>query len=247
MEKLNTIQKIVIPKKWDKSKSQELLETLKNISNKDIKIIGKESEKSIKMKNKAQKIKEKEDRKREERLRKELQQKKVELWWFEQWIIDYTKEHFVKTESDAEYIDEKWELIHLELPAVWSFKWYKKDFFISFRGFNWDRYDNTPKFINNSFSKEKMDEILLVLADYLREFWITFNYDVTHQSVIWHEPLIMLWKILGISQWYRLKDSTVREHSGKSIFNHSMVDFDTWSIKTGDPKEYYQLLLEVSK
>lgn len=66
--------------------------------------------------------------------------KKELIWNYEAVEDDLLKNH-LNVKENSEYMWLKWKEIHLTIPAVWKFKWFKFDCFISDDDFNFVKVD----------------------------------------------------------------------------------------------------------
>ena len=88
-------------------------------------------------------------------------------------IISDIKENHVKIEDWIKMLWCTWKKIHVDLPAIWNFKGYNFDFFLS----NESRKENdlNPELTENSFSMNEITKILKELNSYLYENWIELD------------------------------------------------------------------------
>lgn len=102
---------------------------------------------------------------------------KEKLFGHRQSILAHLKQNCVEIE-DVEMMWIKWKSICIELPAVWKFKWYKFEFFvsnniISKRGINnvnmWNMLNDVR------FERGEIVDFLLALNEYFNEYWVNLD------------------------------------------------------------------------
>ena len=67
-----------------------------------------------------------------------------------------------------------WNNVHVELPALWSFNWFKFDYFVSDLSFQVDENDikNNPELEQRLYSKSEIWEFMSAMHSYMKECWI---------------------------------------------------------------------------
>ena len=99
------------------------------------------------------------------------------LFWNPEAVLNDLKEHHVKNEENAEMMWHKWKKVHINLPAVGNFEWFKFDFFISKDSLSKEDFENNPEFQNKSFSMNEICNLLYAMNNYLYELWIPYDGD----------------------------------------------------------------------
>ena len=202
MERNEIIQKIIIPKMWDSSKSQELLDNLKNVSDGDIRTIWKEikeieNNKKELLLEKERELREMQEREEREKLQqeenlseeneeieweqdemyKEMKSladrlKKERLHWDLDWIIEDLKSNYLKIDLNVERYWFRWKEIHLNLPDIYPFKWYHFDAFIPYSLTQKTTVDYTRTYYENLFSIEEIINFFNALREYFGVFFV---------------------------------------------------------------------------
>jgi hypothetical protein len=95
-------------------------------------------------------------------------------------LKDIQKNH-VKVEFDKELFWVKWRFVHLELPEVWNFKWFKFNCFIS----KWEplkpgEFKANPNFENQSYSVEEIANLLKAINEYMKAYWVETDWDIDY-------------------------------------------------------------------
>lgn len=128
-------------------------------------------------------------------------------------IIRDLRENYVRVENEAEMMWYRWKKVHIQLPAVWDFEWFKFSYFIPTSSIKisdlWQHSELTEK----SYSVKEVYELLHAITIYMRESWIliddSIDYDGydTYRDVFRFESWNILKSITGFSELYWLKDS----------------------------------------
>jgi len=220
MEKIDKTQKIIIPKTW-KNKSQDLLDTLKKISNEDINSISEEMNTKKKEKELEKKRIEEEKKELEEKWKRGDKQKDQESkfnrlkWNFFAVLDDMKFQHTKKFESRISWLD--WDSVYINFPAVWKFPWYKFSYFVSdWQALKFTVWDD-PKIECYLYRIKDIAEILNIIREYLKEYWVYIDRDIDYESGLkpWKDSLddCVAWKFLKQLTWldktYWLKDDNV--------------------------------------
>ena len=87
-------------------------------------------------------------------------------------ILEDLKENYVNIEENKEMLNKKWEIIHINLPAIWKFNWFNFDCFTS----NYSEYlylkDWNEKYKEKSYSMEELQKLYEAIIKYMKEYWI---------------------------------------------------------------------------
>lgn len=129
------------------------------------------------------------------------QEKKEKLYWNRVAIIKDLKENYLK-EKDAEMMWYKWKEVHLSLPAVWNFKWFKLDYFVSNDFVYKEDFESNPELEKKSKSMKQIWEILKAVNRYMAELWVENDWDMDYENDLQD------WKTekYGCKAWDCLKD-----------------------------------------
>ena len=96
-------------------------------------------------------------------------------------ILKGLKEKHVKTYENEEVMGFKWKKVHIELPAVWEFKWYNFDYFVSYNNVRERDLDSNPELRKKSFSMEKICEILKNINNYMKAMGVKTDWDMNYK------------------------------------------------------------------
>ncbi len=109
------------------------------------------------------------------------QKENPELFWNKDKVLEKLKKDCVKVEENADMMWYKWRIVHINLPAIGSFKWFKFDYFVSDKKLLWDDIENDSKIEKKLQSTEKFEKLLSSLKDFMKGYWIKvdegFEYD----------------------------------------------------------------------
>lgn len=139
-----------------------------------------------------------------------------ELFWNKEAILKDLKENYVNVEENAEMMWQKWKKVHIELPAVWNFKWFKFDYFVSYKDFYPNEFKSEQKFVDQSYSMKDIWELLNAMNKYMKELWINIdtNMDYENDLQYWEtqkfgcEAWDCIKEIAWLNYLYWLKDRT---------------------------------------
>ena len=210
MDKNNIFQKIIIPKKWGDNKSQEILDTLNNISGKDILTIWEE----LKTKEDEKKKLEEEWIKRDKEKLKESQFDKLH-WNFFAILDDLKFNHVSKFEWCIGW--ESWRSVNIKFPAIWEFEWYKFSYFTSNKEVRKTYFDAIPEIDWYLYTIKDIANILNVIRDYLKEYWVVIDKNIDYEKELkpWKnilegcEAWIFFKKLTWFNKIYWLKDDNL--------------------------------------
>ena len=185
---INTSNKIIIPSRVWGAKKEELLENLKWISYENTQRIWKEMEKTKEIR--LQKEEEENKRKtREEKEKKEKEKKEREekLKWDTDAILKDLKENHVKIEENAKMMWYKWKKVHIYLPAVWDFEWFKFDYFVSDCEVLKKNFAKKPELEKRSYSMKDVSKLFQAMNEYMSELQgkNDWNMDYENELTCW--------------------------------------------------------------
>ena len=147
-EKIDTTQNIITPPVWDHEKEEDLLAALESIPEEDIMRMWA-------------KMDETERRKKEERI--------DALKWDTDAILKDLRKNYVKIEENAEMMWYKWKKVHIDLPAVWNFEWFKFDYFVSDKTIKRETFESNPELEKKSYSMKDISKLLQAMDEYMSE------------------------------------------------------------------------------
>ena len=87
-----------------------------------------------------------------------LKREKIKrLMWKKEEVFKYTKENYVQIVEGIKFLWYEWKRIHIDLPAVWDFKWFKSDYFVSDENITEHDLKQNQKLKDRFSSSEKQD------------------------------------------------------------------------------------------
>jgi hypothetical protein len=98
-----------------------------------------------------------------------------QLRWNPYNVVVDLKKNYLKVEENVEMYGYKWKIVHIELPSVGWFKWYKFDYFISDEDVYLDIYNSIMWNMRNH-TKLSFASFLNNLNDYMQQFDIKLDY-----------------------------------------------------------------------
>ena len=160
----STKSRIVFPQNGNSlpnAKRQEILNTLHGITTKQIEVIW-------------QAISEQEQKKTEQRNK--------ELYWNKEKILENLKENCVKVEEKVEMMWYKWKKVHINLPAVWKFKWFKFDYFVSNESVRKYDFKKGSELENKSYSMKEVWELLKAMNRYMKAMGVETDWEMNYEK-----------------------------------------------------------------
>lgn len=130
---------------------------------------------------------------------RQIYNKKREMYRNRDLIIKDLKENHVKMEENVEMMWYKWKIFHINLPAVWNFKWFKFDCFISDKLVSKEDFKKNPKLIRQSYLVDDISNLWLSLNEYLKEYWAYLDVNMYLRS------------FMNLYKSYRSKNKRSRE------------------------------------
>lgn len=91
---------------------------------------------------------------------------KKELIWSKDLVIQDLKENYVKIEENQKMLWYKWKKVFIDIPAVWKFKWFKFNCFVSYDRINIKDFESNPDFEKFSYSRKDISKALNSMNDY---------------------------------------------------------------------------------
>lgn len=145
-------------------------------------------------------------------------------------ILEDLKKNYVKIEENVGIYWYGWKKVHIELPAVWNFKWFKFWYFISdFReeGANILVFNDEIK--NKLFSSKEIWKLLQAMNCYMAELWVRTDWNMDYEndlrlfrthSNLYEEKKCKVWDCLKEITWldwmYTLLPDRVDDWAGAS-------------------------------
>lgn len=143
--------------------------------------------------------------------------KESELFWNKEAILKNLKENTVILKNVQMYW-YNWNKVHINLPAVWNFEWFKFDYFVSYKGtLKPLEYESYPKLEEKLYSMKEIWELLKAMNKYMKEMGVETDGDVDYENDLknWETSNYRcnawdcLKDILWLNECYWLKDNNV--------------------------------------
>ena len=143
---------------------------------------------------------------------------KVEVWewvnedkWLEslRWKKDEilnalrTNEKYVKKER-AEVMWHEWEKVHINLPEVWKFKWFKFEYFVSDGEVTRKDFEANPELRKRSYSMKDVWELLKAMNEFMAALGCETDWDMNYENELKYWETVTY----GCYAWDCLKDIT---------------------------------------
>ena len=110
---------------------------------------------------------------------------KLNLFWNSSAVLEDMRKNYVDIEENQEMLGKKWDVVHINIPAVWDFKWFKTDFFVSKDRIALKEFESNPEYEKNSCSFQYSKEMLEAIAGYMREYWVENIYWFKKENSKW--------------------------------------------------------------
>lgn len=142
------------------------------------------------------------------------------MYWNKDAILNALKwnEKYVRTEYDVEMMWYEWKKVHIVLPAVWNFKGYEFDYFVSEDFVAQKDFENNPELGKKSYSMNDISKLLEAVNKFMAELgcetdWDGYKYE--NELKLWETGTdrCKVWNCLKFITWleslYWLKDNAV--------------------------------------
>lgn len=163
--------------------------------------------------------------KEEKRLQEEYE--RLQIFWNKEKILENLKKS-VRVEENVEVMWFEWKNIHINLPAVWKFKWFKFDYFVSDYSCSKAYFEKNSKYENRwfekrSYSMKEVWELLKAMNKYMQAMGVETDWGMDYENDLkyWeiHNEKCYAWdclkNILGLDGCYWLKDKNVRRENSR--------------------------------
>lgn len=103
-----------------------------------------------------------------------------------------------------------WNVVHIDLPAIWKFEWFKFSCFYPYPGTDLLALRNMPQANDNSYSIKELADLLKAINAFMAELHLEndkkVDYEKMNQSSKALECLIDIAQLEDCGHWYWLKD-----------------------------------------
>ena len=128
----------------------------------------------------------------------------------------------VKIEENTEMMGYKWKKVHINLPAVWNFKWFKFECFVSDEAVTKSAFESNPELEKKSYSMSDISKLLEAINKYMTELWIKNDGKMDYENKLKHSEFSKFrcnaWDCLKSITWlhsrYWLSDKNVLWKNG---------------------------------
>ena len=131
---------------------------------------------------------------------------KENLIWNTDAILEDLKKNCVTVEpKDTEMMWYKWKKVHINLPAVWNFEWFKFDYFVSNEAVKKDNFENKQELEKESYSMENIAELLQAINKYMTELQGTNEEEMDYENELKYRKtgryFCFTWEYLKAISW----------------------------------------------
>ena len=133
-----------------------------------------------------EKMKRKESTSYKDGLADTLIQPNPELYWNRDAILKDLKENYVTVEENAEigWYMLGWKKVHINLPAVWNFKWFKFNYFVSSRPEFKEELERSPKLVEKLYSMKDVWGLLWAMNRYMQAMGVETDWDLDYENAL---------------------------------------------------------------
>lgn len=140
-------------------------------------------------------------------------------------IQDLKDNKHITIDKDKEMFMKKWKIIHVNLPSVGDFKWFKFDCFVSDESSKYWNYvdeediEENPELEDSLYSISDIWTIFRAINQYMQEKGLDADSDIDYENVLKHRENgghkynCKAWNffknITGLSGWYWTKDNDI--------------------------------------
>ena len=106
---------------------------------------------------------------------------KEELFWDKIAILYFLKKN-VKVEENIKMMWFKWKKVHINLPAVWKFKWFQFEYFVSNCSVNRDDFKKNPQLKKKSYTMQDVWGLLRAMNKYMQSMGVKTDWDMNYEK-----------------------------------------------------------------
>lgn len=106
------------------------------------------------------------------------------LRWDRDGILNYLKENpkYIKIEKNAEVMWHKWKKVHINLPKVWNFEWFKFDYFVSDDRVSKRDFEAKPELKKKSYSMNDVSNLLTAMNGFMAALGCETDWDTKYKN-----------------------------------------------------------------
>ena len=139
------------------------------------------------------------------------------LKWDTDAILDDLRKNYVKIEENVRMLWYEWKKVHINLPAVWNFEWFKFDYFVSNDEVMKYDFERKSQLEKRSYSINDVSKLLQAMNKYMVELQGDNDWDMDYENELkyWETETwgCKAWDCLKVitwlDNWYWLKDKEV--------------------------------------
>lgn len=156
-----------------------------------------------------------------------------EIMWDEDKIIAYIKNRFIDIEENINYMWFNWKKIHLNLPVIWDFEWFKFNAFVSSSSMSKADFDLNQNLEEKSYSKDEICGLLSAINKFMATCGVCTDGDMNYKNQLKYRKTGInkckawdcLKNMLDLSRTYFLNGKNVswRRKSSRAI-RHCLSD-----------------------
>ena len=171
-------------------------------------------------------------------------------------ILNDLKENHIKIEEDVEMMGYKWKVVHIDLPAMWNFEWFKFDYFVSNKSVDKENFESKSELKEKSYSMSDISTLLQAMNRYMVECWwwkyCTDKYDDYKKELnfvesnrdscyAWYYLTLITW----LDSWHWLSDTVAWKKDLRAVWqcHDNICAFDR---EDGDEFIEHNLFLKLS-
>ena len=139
-----------------------------------------------------------------------------DLKWDKDGILNALKENpkYIKIEENAEVMWYNWKKVHINLPKVWKFEWYKFDYFVSDFSLTKKNFEKNHELEKKSYSMNDVSNLLKAMNEFMAALECKTDWDMKYESELryWERDTwrCYAWEYLKaitwLNSWYWLSD-----------------------------------------
>ena len=145
-------------------------------------------------------------------------------------VLDDLKENHIQIEEDKEMFGYKWKIVHLDLPAVGDFKWFKFDYFVSNNKVYYENLKKENKIMEQSHSLKDVIELFENMREYMKACWVFMDREMDFEKDVEWDAYRYLWQ-RRFDTWDCLKDLLQWNDKPYRMKNRSSDNFDICSFE----------------
>ena len=107
---------------------------------------------------------------------------KEKLKWDTDAILDDLRKNYVKIEENVRMLWYEWKKVHINLPAVWNFEWFKFEYFVSYDEVEKYDFESKPQLEKKSYSMNDVSKLLQAMNKYMDVYGIKTDWNMDYEN-----------------------------------------------------------------